>query len=86
MNSSKPTYEQLRQMLIGLGLQENSGRGAFIFFAIGDAEPLLRYAWHEPDTAVDFTKAKSMLDWKGLMQQDEFDDWATQCRLTSAAS
>ena len=86
MNSSKPTYQQLRQMLFGLGFQE---RGAYIFFAVGDSDPLLRYAWHEPDepvTPVDLTKAQSMLHWKGFMQRDEFDDWATQCRLASAAS
>ncbi len=89
MNRSKPTYDQLRQLLLGLGFQEESERDAYIFFATGDSEPLLRYAWHEPEepvTAVDLTKAKSMLHWKGLMDRSEFDDWAAQCRLASAAS
>jgi hypothetical protein len=51
--------------------------------------PFLRCAWHEPDepvTSVDLTKAKSMLHWKGLMDGDEFDSWAAECRLASAAS
>jgi hypothetical protein len=30
----------------------------------------------EPVTAVDLTKAISMLHWKGLMDRGEFDDWA----------
>jgi hypothetical protein len=76
-------------MLVSLGFQEESERGAYIFFAIGEAAPLLRYAWHEADepvTAVDLTKAKTMLHWKGLLVADEFDNWAAECRLASAAS
>jgi hypothetical protein len=76
-------------MLVGLGLQEESKRDTYVLFGIGDEVPFLRYAWHEPDepvTSVDLTKAKSMLHWKGLMDDDEFDNWAAECRLASAAS
>lgn len=67
-------------MLVGLGFEQESQRGVYIFFAVGDSEPLLRYARQEPNepvTAVDLIKAKSILHWKGLPQRDEFDDWAT---------
>ena len=71
-----PTYQQLRQLLVRLGFDEQTGEH-LVFFHPGTGT-LVHLALHDPDDAIlerDLVKVRALLELSRLLDAPAFDRW-----------
>lgn len=81
---TQPTFGAFREVLLGLGFQDRSVPGSHVRLeeARSDTVVLLRaYRDEEPMDAATLAGIRRILDEKGVVSRDRFDDLLQRCSL-----
>ena len=74
---NRPTFSTLRELVLGLGFQDHSVPGKFHRFDHPEPDTWLLMRDYRPDDPVsqaDLLRARVLLDYRGIMSAERFDE------------
>jgi hypothetical protein len=89
MRNPRITFAQLRQLLLDKGFKETVTPKSHIFFVHEPSGAELALPIYRPSRLVlphHLVAVRMMLHWKGLMDEDDFDEFVTSASAKRSAS